>query len=80
MEEWLNSDWLIVHISSAHEEQHICEMYGAKFVSQIDLESHIESVHEGKKQHNCKKCNADFVNKIDFGNHNASVHEEKKAT
>ena len=50
------------------------QMYGAKFLSQIDLENHIKSVHEGKKQHSCNKCNAGFVNKIDFGNHNASVH------
>ena len=44
---------MINHIASAHEEQHICEMYKAKFVSQIDLENHIESVHEGKQQRNC---------------------------
>ena len=68
---------LIIHIASAYEEEHIYEMYGAKLISQIDLESHIESVHEGKKQHNCKKCNAGFVNKIDFGNHVASVHDGK---
>ena len=37
---YLNHIELIIHIASAHEEQHICEMYGAKFVSQIDLESH----------------------------------------
>ena len=53
-------------------------MHGAKFVSQIDLKNHIESVHEGKKQHNCKKCNSGFVNKIDFWNHNSSVYEGKK--
>ena len=60
--------------------QHTCEMHGAKFVSQIDLKNHIESVHEGKKQHNCKKCNSGFVNKIDFGDHDSSVHEGKSNT
>ena len=44
----------------------------------MTLNSHIASVHEGKKPFKCDICNASFTKTGNLNRHVASIHERKK--
>ena len=55
-----------------------CNICGNELSSKHNLESHIASVHEGKKPHQCSICKKKFTQKGSLDAHVKNVHTEKK--
>ena len=58
------------HISKAHEEKISHK--------KVNMNNHIESVHEGKKKFKCDKCDKAFSQKSNMTKHINTVHEGNK--
>ena len=61
------------HISG--EKFFICD---SPFSKKLDVNRHLDSVHEGKRPYKCSFCNISFGIKQNLTRHITSVHEKKK--
>ena len=64
------------HISG--EKSFKCSICDSTFSKKLDVNRHIDSVHEGKRPYKCSFCNISFGIKQNLTRHITSVHEKKK--
>ena len=60
------------------EESFKCSKCNSTFSKKLDVNRHIDSVHEGKRPYKCSFCNISFGIKQNLTRHITSVHEKKK--
>jgi uncharacterized C2H2 Zn-finger protein len=64
------------HIS--REKSFKCSKCDSTFPNKLDVNRHIDSVHEGKRPYKCSFCKVSFGIKQNLTRHVTSVHEKKK--
>ena len=64
------------HISG--EKSFKCSIFDSTFSKKLDVNRHIDSVHEGKRPYKCSFCSVSFGIKQNLTRHITSVHEKKK--
>ena len=52
-----------------------CKLCESSFNRKLNLERHVENVHEGKKPYTCSTCGGSFAQKSGLKTHIASVHD-----
>ena len=55
-----------------------CDICNANFWQNVNLNTHVATVHEGMKPFQCDICNANFGKKSNLNSHIARAHERKK--
>ena len=55
----------------------MCDICGAKCLTQQTLKRHVKTIHEGKKPFKCDICDVCFGQNSSLKRHISSVHEEK---